>query len=96
MSYLGKNIWYSWESILGFSILLGIIVWSYTKHIAFLLYSNIGLLITCIILLNLFAARTKYKKQNGGWNALSFLLILYPFVFISITMAIGYVMYPKN
>jgi hypothetical protein len=90
------NVLYSPGTFLGFSLMLGIIMWSYIKHIPFLLYSNIGLLITCIILLNKHAYRKNSIRWNGGWDGLSFGIILLFFVFVSTCVTVGYLLVQKN
>lgn len=96
MQPIEGNILYSPVTFIGFSIILGIISWSYIQYIPFLLYSNIGLVVTCIILLNKFASRKNTIRWNGGWNALSFTIILYFFVFITMCLNISYIFIKKN
>jgi hypothetical protein len=96
MEPIEGNILYSPVTLIGFSTILGIISWSYIQHIPFLLYSNIGLVVTCIILLNKFAYRKNAIRWNGGWNGLSFTIILYFFVFITMCLNISYIFIKKN
>jgi len=90
------NVLYSPATIIGFSIIVGIILWGYITHTMFLVYSNVGVLVTCIILLNTHAYRKNSIRWNGGWDGLSFVIILLFCVFISITMTVGYVLFQKN
>jgi len=89
------NPLYSWESIFGFFVMVSIISWSYVSHIPFLLYSNIGLLVMCIILIYKIAYRKSQLSWNGGWNGMAFGLVLYFFVFVSVSLSIGYMVFKK-
>lgn len=88
------NPLFSWPSISGFSIILGIIIWSYINHMLFILYSSVGLLIICLSMLRTYAYR-KDQNYNGGWNGLSFIVILLPFVFLVVGVAAAYLLYEK-
>jgi hypothetical protein len=85
---------YSWPSIGGFSIITGIIIWSYINNILFILYSSLGLFTLCVAMLRIYAYR-KEEKYNGGWNGLSLMVILYPFVFLIVGVAAAYLLYEK-
>ena len=89
--YVGKNGLYAWPSILGFSVIIGIIAWSYINNLLFILYSSIGLLSICVVVLRLYV----YKKNgvDGGWNLISLMVYLYFFVFLIVGITISYLLY---
>jgi hypothetical protein len=45
-------------------------------------------------MLRIYAYR-KEEKYNGGWNGLSLMVILYPFVFLIVGVAAAYLLYEK-
>jgi hypothetical protein len=89
------NALYSGGSMFGYSIIAGIITWSYLNDISFLLYSTLGLSTLCVAMLRKYAARKGQLKWNGNWNGLSFGLILWFFVFLIVGLTIAYLLYEK-
>lgn len=85
------NPFYSWPSIIGFSIIIGIMIWSYMKQIVMITYSTLVLLITCITLIRVVA----YNKSDrwGGYNGIRFFITLYFFVFVTIFSTGGYLIF---
>ena len=76
-----KKVFSSWEVILPCFIILGILSYSYINHILLLFYSTLGLLSICLIMIQL-----AHRKYRGGWNGLSIIVILWPFVFAMICL----------
>ena len=84
-----ENVLYSWPSILGFCIMIGILIWSYTNHITTLVYSTSAIFLVCVTMIQIYAPMKK------GYNALSFFVILWPCVFLTIAFTLAYFIY-KN
>lgn len=79
------NVLYSPATIIGFSIIIGIILWGYITHTMFLVYSNVGVLVTCIILLNTHAYRKiQYDGMAGGM--VCHLVLYYYFAFLLVLL----------
>lgn len=81
-----KDVLYSWRSLIGFSIIIGIFIWSYTNHIGFVLYSTSALFVLCVSMIQTYASR-----KGKGYNALSFFMILWPCVLLTIALAVAYI-----
>jgi hypothetical protein len=87
-----SNPLYSWGSIIGFSIIIGIMIWSYMKHIAIITYSTLVLLITCITMIRLYAYNKSsiFIELTGGYNGITLFVTLYFFVFVTIFTTVVY------
>jgi hypothetical protein len=89
------NALYSWGSLFGYSIIAGIVLWSYLNHLPFILYSALGLSTVCAAMLQKYASRKGQLRWNGNWNGLSFGIILWFFVFLIVSVTIAYLLYEK-
>ena len=87
------NPFYSWPSIIGFSIIIGIMIWSYMKQIVMITYSILVLLITCITLIRVVAYNKSDIRWNEGYNGIRFFITLYFFVFVTIFTTGGYLIF---
>ena len=72
-----------WPFIVGFSIIISIIIWSYTNHIPVILYSTSAIFVLCVVTM----------LQGKNYNALSYLAILGPCVLLTIVLTLAYLMY---
>ncbi len=88
-----KNILFSQKGVIGVSI-LGVIIllWSYINHIVFILNSALSLIIIGVtIWLTYRRGKIDWTKN---WNVVSYMAMLYPFVFSLVCLTIVYLMFP--